>query len=57
MLVTFVALTHDGARGASFPITIVQAASLDVLLCGVTDLTLILCGCLNKTFRDQSNFT
>ena len=36
-----VTLTHEGPRGASFPIIMVQAASLEVLLLMVTDLTLI----------------
>lgn len=42
--VTLLALTLVGPRGTSFPITIVHAASLDVLRLAVTDLTLILCG-------------
>lgn len=44
--VTWLAFTCDGRRGSSFslPMTMVQAASLDVLLLAVTDRTLILCG-------------
>ena len=38
------ALTQDGPRGASFPMIIVQAASLEVRLFIVTDRTLIRCG-------------
>ena len=34
-------LTQDGPRGASFPMIMVQAASRDVRLFMVTDLTLI----------------
>jgi hypothetical protein len=44
VLVTFDARTYVGANGTCLPMSIVQAASLDVLLFGVTDLTLILCG-------------
>ena len=38
------AFTQEGPRGASFPMIIVQAASLEVRLLIVTDLTLIRCG-------------
>ena len=41
-------LTQDGPRGASFPMIMVQAASRDVRLFMVTDLTLIRWG-WNKT--------
>ena len=39
--VTLEARTHEGPRGASFPMIIVHAASLEVLRLTVTDLTLI----------------
>ena len=35
------ALTHDGPRGASLPMIMVQAASRDVLLLMVTERTLM----------------
>ena len=38
------ALTQEGPSGASLPMIIVQAASLEVRLFIVTDLTLIRCG-------------
>ena len=43
-----VTLTHEGPRGASLPMIMVQAASLEVLLLMVTDLTLIRWGYKNK---------
>ena len=39
--VTLEALTHEGPRGASFPMIMVHAASLEVLRFTVTDLTLM----------------
>ena len=39
--VMLLALTQEGPRGASFPMIMVQAASLEVRLLIVTDLTLI----------------
>ena len=39
--VMLAALTQEGPRGASFPMIMVQAASLEVLRLIVTDLTLI----------------
>jgi hypothetical protein len=39
--VTLLALTHEGPKGASFPMIIVHAASLDVFRLTVTDRTLI----------------
>lgn len=39
--VIFVALTHEGPNGASFPIIMVQAASRDVRRLIVTERTLI----------------
>lgn len=44
------ALILVGPRGASFPITIVHAASLEVRRFGVTERTLILCSCRVKYF-------
>ena len=41
VLVTLLARTQDGPRGASFPIIMVQAASFDVLRLTVTERTLI----------------
>ena len=43
--VMLLAFTQEGPSGASLPMIIVQAASLEVRLLMVTDLTLIRCGC------------
>ena len=43
-LVTFDAFTHDGPSGASFPMIMVHAASLDVFRLTRTERTLIRCG-------------
>jgi hypothetical protein len=51
--VTLLALTHDGPRGASFPMIMVQAASFDVLRLTVTERTLIRWGC-NKHKTNNS---
>ena len=41
VLVTLLALTQLGPKGASLPMIMVQAASLDVFRLTVTDLTLM----------------
>ena len=41
VLVTLLARTQEGPRGASLPIIMVQAASFEVFLLTVTDLTLM----------------
>ena len=46
--VMLLALTQEGPRGASLPIIIVQAASREVLLLIVTDLTLMRWGCSRR---------
>lgn len=46
------ALTLVGPMGQSLPITIVQAASLEVLLFGVTARTLIRCNCGIRKTKD-----
>lgn len=51
--VTFDALTAVGPKATSLPITIVQAASRDVLLECVTDRTLILCGYIHQSNERQ----
>lgn len=51
--VTLVARTAVGARGTSLPISMVQAASREVRRLGVTERTLMRCGCRGGTrFRD-----
>ena len=41
VLVTLLARTQEGPKGASLPMIMVQAASLEVLRLTVTDLTLM----------------
>ena len=45
VLVTLLARTQEGPRGASLPIIMVQAASFDVFRLTVTERTLIRWGC------------
>ena len=61
VLVTLLARTQEGPRGASLPIIIVQAASFDVFRLTVTERTLIRWGCKkdikNSISQLNKNFT
>jgi len=54
-LVMFDALTQDGPNGASRPIIIVQAASLEVFLFSRTDLTLMRWAFFKKIIISKDN--